>query len=273
MIDEWGKGAKYWDHAWNPVIGCKSVSEGCENCYARGMSERFPELQDAKGGFDPHPVKPKNPPRKGVVFVGNMTDLFGEWNTDMQIVEWLLSLSPNAENLILTKRVSRMAELGKIFCAPHVIWWGMTAENKQRVDERIHDFCMMTSRHRRWLSLEPLLGPIDLERYLFICAGSTSGPYRDYAGKIVCRGGGAGGQTMSSLPSHYIDWVVVGAESLGNRPGRECKIEWIESIVEQCQNANVPVFVKQLHIGGNLVKDISKFPEHLQIRQVPWKNR
>lgn len=45
MIDEWGKGAKYWNKAWNPVIGCRKVSEGCANCYAAGMAERFPELQ------------------------------------------------------------------------------------------------------------------------------------------------------------------------------------------------------------------------------------
>ena len=79
MIDEWGKGAKYWDKAWNPVIGCRKVSEGCANCYAAGMAERFPELRDADGGFTPHcPTTPKRPPRSGVVFVGNMTDIFGE---------------------------------------------------------------------------------------------------------------------------------------------------------------------------------------------------
>lgn len=84
MIDEWGKGAKYWNKAWNPVIGCRKVSEGCANCYADGMAERFPELQDSSGGFEPHtPKRMKNPPRSGVVFVGNMTDIFGELVKDI----------------------------------------------------------------------------------------------------------------------------------------------------------------------------------------------
>jgi protein gp37 len=51
---------------------------------------------------------------------------------------------------------------------------------------------------------------------------------------------------------------------------RPCKIEWVESIVEQCRATDVPVFVKQLDIGGKCVTDINKFPEHLRIRQVPW---
>ena len=68
----------------------------------------------------------------------------------------------------------------------------------------------------------------------------------------------------------FCKWVVVGAESGHNR--RPCKIEWVESIVEQCQKYRVSVFVKQLDINGELVKNISKFPTHLQIRQVPWVN-
>ena len=67
------------------------------------------------------------------------------------------------------------------------------------------------------------------------------------------------------------DWLVVGCESGPNR--RPCKIEWVESIVEQCRSASVPVFVKQLDIGGKCVTDISKFPAHLQIRQVPWATK
>ena len=72
---------------------------------------------------------------------------------------------------------------------------------------------------------------------------------------------------VGTLP-HPPSWVVVGCESGPNR--RPCKIEWVESIVEQCLAANVPVFVKQLDIGGKCVTDIGKFPGHLRIRQVPW---
>lgn len=66
--------AKYWNRAWNPIIGCKPCSPACENCYAAALVvERF------RQSFTPHATGKSSPPRKGVVFCGNMTDLFGEW--------------------------------------------------------------------------------------------------------------------------------------------------------------------------------------------------
>lgn len=64
-------------------------------------------------------------------------------------------------------------------------------------------------------------------------------------------------------------WIVVGCESGPNC--RPCKIEWVESVVSQAMARDIPVFVKQLDIGGVCETDITKFPAHLQIRQVPWK--
>lgn len=264
MIDEWKKGAKYWDHAWNPVIGCKPVSEGCANCYAESMAERFPELQDDSGGFAPHtPKGEKRPPKHGVVFVGNMTDIFGEWNEDFLIDDWISMLSDHAINLILSKRSERlydvldyMQDCGYNPDAEH-LWWGITAENQDRLTERAPHL-MKAATLKRWISLEPLLGPLNIAPWLLT----------EYQKR--------GFDTQYIPPKHEwqyhdkFDWVVVGAESLGNKPGRECKIEWIEEIVESCLEYGVPVFVKQIHINGKLEKDIAKFPEDLQIRQVPW---
>ena len=236
MIDEWKKGAKYWDHAWNPVIGCRKVSEGCANCYAARTMERFGQ------SFEPHLSKRQTPPKSGVVFVGNMTDLFGEWNEDAEIVEWFNMLSPAAINLILTKRVISMGfatDCLENYRPWQHLWLGMTAENQVRYDERIGLFRCLRNDCHHWLSAEPLLYPIDMQlQYI----------------------------APEDMP---FDWVVVGAESGPNR--RPCKLEWIENIVDQCRWAGVPVFVKQLEIAGKLVKDINKFPPELQIRQVPWK--
>ena len=236
MIDEWGKGAKYWDHAWNPMIGCRKVSEGCANCYAARLAEQYPELQSADGGFEPHPPKHlKRPPKSGVVFCGNMTDLFGEWNYEQKIVKWLFMLSEDAQNLVLTKRPGRVD--GGFFGQPY-IHIGITAENQQRYDERIAEFRYIFQAGIPWLSAEPLLGPINM------------------------------GLTYIAPEDMPFRWVVVGAESGPHR--RPCKLEWVRQIVRQCQAAGVPVFVKQLDLDGKLVKDIEKFPEDLQIRQVPW---
>lgn len=136
------------------------------------------------------------------------------------------------------------------------IWWGVTCENQQRADERIPHLFRLDGL-KRWLSLEPLLGPIMLDnlqggiKYDMFGNAYDAEPYYSYLDNI--------------------DWVVVGAESGKDGERRECKIEWIESIVQQCRNAGVPVFVKQIHIGCKLITDINKFPEDLRIRETPWR--
>ena len=235
--------AKYWTKAFNPVVGCKKISEGCQNCYAAGVVKRF----GINGGiFAPEFMPNAKPPKKGVVFVGNMTDIFGEWNDFFDIKKIICQLNSSATNLILTKRAYRLDIVDAIgeLVQDEIMnscWFGVTCENQQRAEERIPDLLSINVSHR-WLSLEPLLGPVDLSYPCF--------------------------RSVNFGHELGVDWVVVGAESGPNR--RECKVEWIESIVEQCRAANVPVFVKQIHINGKLVDDINKFPEHLRTRQIPW---
>lgn len=253
---QWPK-AKYWTAQWNPVIGCKPCSPACEHCYAAAWARRFGQ------SFEPHETK-QRPPRKGVVFCGNMTDLFGEWMYNEDIannIGWCVNRGGDAY-LWLTKRPSRMCGVlrnekvllvpegydvddGEYFgfddeeCDISNHYFGFTAENQERYDERIKEFRGgMPDWANGWLSAEPLLGPIDL------------------------------GLRYIALEDAPFEWVVVGCESGPNR--RPCKIEWVESIVDQCRCAGVPVFVKQLDIGGKCITDINKFPEHLRIRQVPW---
>ena len=248
MNDEWGKGAKYWDKAWNPVIGCRAVSEGCEHCYAARMAAQYPELRDIAGGFAPHPPKtPKKPPKSGVVFAGNMTDLFGDWNEGEEIYKWLSCLSPVATNLVLTKRAGRLRDLPDSLLKHDHIYYGITAENQDRMICRAAQL-IKSGATNKWLSLEPLLGEILLNDAVLNIVGEL-----DF---------------FDSLRK-WFQWVVVGAESGPDR--RPCKIEWVRQIVAECREARVPVFVKQLDLDGRLVKDINQFPEDLQIRQVPWK--
>ena len=246
--------AKYWDKAWNPMIGCKPCSPACENCYAAAWARRFGQL------FAPHATM-QRPPRKGVVFCGNMTDLFGEWVYDSDVndnIASTLGYSHKATYLWLTKRVARMCNAlshGRALlkddtpegvdlfpfrdCEMCNQYFGFTAENQDLYDCRRIEMCVNHAPQwaNYWLSAEPLLGPIDLLR----AAGNKMPPFK---------------------------WVVVGCESGPKR--RPCKIEWVESIVEQCMVADVPVFVKQLDINGRCVTDINKFSAHLRIRQVPW---
>ena len=143
--------------------------------------------------------------------------------------------------LWLTKRPGNMAEA--IYESYETLpmatsYFGITTENQEMYDKRVAQ--LFDVKHRLfaenyWLSCEPLLGPIDLK--------------------------------LSESPIKF-SWVVVGCES--GRKRRHTDIKWVESIVEQCKAAKVPVFVKQLEIDGKCTSDITKFPAHLQIRQVPW---
>ena len=255
---QWSKAA-YWTKAWNPVVGCRPISPACENCYARAMSRRF--KMKGHESFEPL-FYDKKPPQSGVVFCGNMTDLFGEWVEQPWAEDYVTQTigHPKATYLWLTKRVDEMCrvlETGKamlndeegedgedLFRFADIEfgnqYFGFTAENQKMYDQR------MTTWRRHlpawangWISMEPLLGPIDMMLRLF--------------------------------PSdrRKIKWIVVGCESGPNR--RPCKIEWVESVVNQARDFGIPVFVKQLDIGGRCVKDVKLFPANLQIRQVPWE--
>ena len=126
----------------------------------------------------------------------------------------------------------------------HKSWLGVTAENQRRADERI-PVLLQTPAAVRWVSLEPLLGPIDLnKRELLIDK-----------------------RRFKYTLGNYLDWVVVGCESGPKR--RPCKIEWVREIVEQCRDAGVPVFVKQLSINGKVSHDMDEWPEDLRVREYP----
>lgn len=245
LLIQW-PAAKYWDKPWNPILGCHPCSPACDNCYAKASAKRFGM------SFEPHPQNGKCP-RKGVIFCGNMTDLFGEWVRVQGQFDWFSTLwhfphrhggpVPNdATYLFLTKRVGNMVKaVDNYTYMPHC-YFGFTAENQEWFDNRIGDFRTVSPRKvNGWLSAEPLLGPIDL------------------------------GLRYIAPEDQPFEWVVVGCESGPHR--RPCKTEWVEAIVEQCQSTNIPVFVKQLDINGKCERDITKFPEHLRIRQVPWETK
>ena len=235
--------AQYWDKPWNPIVGCNPISPACANCYAKAWAERFGQ------SFAPHLSTREKPPRKGVVFCGNMTDLFGEWvDVPLKPIVDVLAATHGQEGdatyLWLTKRVGNMTEAIRDVTPTQELlsdhYFGFSAENQEWHDRRAAIIPLrFPTWANKWMSCEPLLGPINLK---------------------------FSGLFLNGRPAY--DWVVVGCESGSNR--RPCKIEWVESIVDQCRATRVPVFVKQLDLNGKCERDITKFPKHLQIRQVPW---
>lgn len=240
-----------WTEAtWNPVTGCTKVSPGCDHCYAERIVERF----HGKGSFAIvtrsedklyAPLRWKRPRR---IFVNSMSDLFHDDVPDSFIarVFAVMARTPQHTYQILTKRHGRMrsllnqpkfAELVQDLTDPTGLmsvwplpnlWLGVSVESQQWADIRIPAL-LDTPAAVRWLSMEPLLGPVDLH----YCAG-VDAIEKDWVG------GPSGG---SGAPHPFIDWVVVGGES---GPGaRPMHADWARSLRDQCTAAGVPFFFKQ----------------------------
>jgi len=263
--------AKWWTDQANFYCGCRKVSPACENCYAKSIVGRFKMNGDE--GFSPTKHDKVKMPKSGIVFVGNLTDAFGEWVDNEEIFKWFNSMYhknegtgnnyrngwmvPNEASYIwLTKRVARMMSMLRYAIADNEnAYYGFTAENQEWYDKRISelfpngkDVYAFEYPYKHWVSCEPLLGPIDLHLDMGVFL--------------------YGRNTRSSISS-LIRQVIVGCESGHNR--RHCEISWIEDIVKQCRKANVPVFVKQIELeDGRFTKDISEFPKQLQVRQLAW---
>lgn len=276
---------------------CQKISPGCANCYAETQNQsnyfKFASHLPYTGKvpqnliFDEEVMQKlinMRSPKK--IFLCSMTDLFGEWVPD----EWIdlifayMAIAKQHTFQILTKRPERMQEYlaGKI-PLPNV-WLGVSVENQKVADERI-PLLLTTPAKLRFLSCEPLLEELNL-----VSQKREDGIYNYLLNTWETRRIGAGGAVAGGRISPYsnegINWVIVGAES-GSR-ARPCDVNWIRSIVQQCQKSNVAVFVKQLgskpinsdnglmrtpqlwlnlkdRKGGN----IDEFPEDLKIRQFP----
>jgi protein gp37 len=205
---------EWTDATWNPVTGCTKVSPGCAHCYAETFAERFRGVRahPYEQGFDltlrPERLDlPLKWSRPRLIFVNSMSDLFHEDVPDDFIVSTFNTMREASQHTfqVLTKRPHRTASIAPLLAPwPKNVWMGTSVENR-RWTCRI-DALRKVPASVRFLSCEPLLGPLQL----------------DLAG---------------------IHWVIVGGES-GPR-ARPMKPEWAESIREQCQTQGVPFFFKQ----------------------------
>lgn len=253
-------GINYLDETWNPVTGCSG--KGCKaKCWARDTVNRFPHIHDEHCGlgyisrapfnrvqFHPSrldkPLHWRKPRRIGVCFLADWMDdqVKGQWIDDIYTVMMECERRGFGHQFFtLTKQTERLSRAIQPIKPLNNLWNGVSITD-QDDDWMIAELLKIPGKH--WLSIEPMLGPIN------------------YFLNYVNRNGSIGKTILSS-----VDWVVIGCESGAKR--RPCQIEWVESVVEQCRAAGVPVWVKQLDIGGKVIHDINKFPEHLRIREMP----
>jgi protein gp37 len=253
----------------NPTIGCTEVSAGCRECYAAKMAWRLTHMHpDSQyngltkklangrivwtGKIKLLPerlaelAKNKKPT---VYFVDSMSDLFHEEIPFDFILKAIFAMedTPWHTFQILTKRPKRAVEFFEwhSWKPSKNIWIGVSVEDQKAANERI-PLLLQIPAAIRFLSCEPLLGPLDLRKAFY----QDLGPAR-------------------------IHWVITGGESGSN--ARVCSSEWMADIVKQCKAAGVPVFVKQM--GKKLAQlwrmsdskggKLEEFPEGLRYREFP----
>ena len=205
---------EWTESTWNPVTGCTKISPGCDNCYAERMAKRLKAMgqRNYANGFEVTLHKhmlgaPLSWKKSQMVFVNSMSDLFHKKVPADYIkkVFEIMRIADNHRFQVLTKRAARLDKIAASLPWPENVWMGVTIENADFVNRA--DCLRRTPAQVKFLSLEPLLGPI---------------PDLNLIG---------------------IDWVIVGGES---GPGaRPMDKKWVLEIKEQCDKARVPFFFKQ----------------------------
>ncbi|MFC1553437.1 DUF5131 family protein [candidate division KSB1 bacterium] len=205
---------EWTESTWNPVTGCSKISPGCKHCYAERMAKRLKAMgqQNYKNGFNvnlhehvlDYPLNWKKPQ---TIFVNSMSDLFHEKVPVSFIKKVFNTMNTTSWHIfqVLTKRSDRLCELNNELEWANNIWMGVSIESDQ-YKYRI-DFLRETNAKIKFLSLEPLIGPVN------------------------------------KLNFENIDWVIAGGES-GSK-SRPIEEEWVKDIRDQCIESDVPFFFKQ----------------------------
>jgi len=280
-----------WTEAsWNIVTGCTKVSPGCANCYAaRNASTRLKHTAmykdlavdgewtgEVRFNHDKLPDPTRwGKPRK--IFVASTGDLFHPKVKDSWLDLIFLNIAATKKHIfqVLTKRPERMLEYMTSFETKRIVsqaerpwplpnlWLGITAENQKTYDERIK-FLKKTPAAIRFISMEPLLSGIKLYRENPSCK-----EFRETAGIDAHKHIPMTDRPLDSLVfSKDIHWVIVGGES--GHKARPMDIQWARDIKDQCKEASIPFFFKQLSQADNSqFKDFDNFPEDLKIREYP----
>jgi protein gp37 len=256
---------EWCDHTFNPWEGCQKIGPGCDHCYAETRNARFgggqainwgagaPRRRTSAGNWRKPVAWQANAAafmaehgHRQRVFCASLADVFdnavpSEWRDDL----WeLIYSTPDLDWLLLTKRIGNVKGMlpvrGKL---PSNVWLGATITSQAEADRDIPKLAVVPARVR-FLSMEPLLGPVDLRlvrktwapgRCNHCCNGDRCDDRSHYDRKCCPHCRGTGGQP--------VDWVIVGGES---GPGaRPMHLDWARSLRDQCRAAGVPFLFKQ----------------------------
>lgn len=242
-------GIEWTDATWNPVTGCSKVSAGCKHCYAEREWPRMTRLVPAYAGREftdvrthadrlDQPLRWKKP---RMIFVNSMSDLFHP-DVPFEFIERVFETMASAHwhvFQILTKRADRMREFMRDMpmTLPNV-WLGVSVEDQEAADERI-PLLLDTPAAVRWISAEPLLGPVRLSGLFGLITDDEDVRIDALNGTFIT----SRYQEEPTPLGARIDWVVVGGESGPN--ARPMHPQWARDLRDQCAQAGVPFLFKQ----------------------------
>ena len=206
---------QWTDATWNYVTGCTKVSPGCAHCYAEAVTLRFKRGSPYLPGLatiETHPDRldlPRSWKRPRRIFVNSVSDLFHEEvsENDIHKVFHVMNETERHTFQILTKRHQRLEQIADQFYWSPNIWMGVSVENQYWADQRIPAL-LKTPAKTKFLSVEPMLKPVDLTSYL-----------------------------------PHLDWVIVGGES--GPKARPIQEDWVRTIRDDCSKYKVLFFFKQ----------------------------
>lgn len=248
-------GIEWTDATFNPWIGCTAVSAACDHCYAEALVKRYGgDFATRRRTSPANWKKPLAWNRKAEaagkrmrVFCASLADVFdnqvpAEWRTDLFA---LIDAAPWLDWQLLTKRPQNIAKM----LPPNWgdgwpnVWLGTTVENQEEADRRIPHLLDVPAR-RKFLSCEPLLGLVDLHRWLRDLCPNCHHPdcvpsLRADSAEVFSRCG----RFVMETPGPALDWIIVGGES--GRGARPVNPAWARNLRDQCAAHGVPFFFKQ----------------------------
>ena len=279
------------ENSFSPWHGCSRKSPGCRFCYADTNEQRWHKdttLWRRNGErrvvADSTWAQPSSWDRQAaaagvdqLVFCASMCDVFEEHPQviDARARLWtVIAQTPHLQWQLLTKRPENVAAMVPWAPGawPHNVWLGTSVERQQEADERI-PLLLATSARIKFLSLEPLLSPVDLTGFL-IERRPVTDPELDAPDGAVVDG-------MERIGDHWtrtagLDWLIIGGESESAAKARPMQLEWAQDLCAQGARYEVSVFVKQLgrrlalQVGARGVgRRFEDLPESLQVRQFP----
>lgn len=274
--------------SWNPVTGCEKKSAGCRECYAKILHDQrhkaylhgkklpeqystpFEEVRCHPNRLD-IPLHWKKPAK---IFVNSMSDLFHEdvpFSFILKVYNTILEADWHTF-IILTKRIERVPRFYDWLIVENIyqpvelpknLWLGVSVEDQKTADERI-PLLLQTPAVIRFISAEPLLGPINLEKIKTYQSATTQTTLDVLGGIKITKDIGIG--VTNGQPK--LDWVICGGESGKN--ARPMHPDWARSLRDQCKTAGVPFFFKQ---WGRLIH-LSQIMDLLPDRMIKyWEDK